>query len=187
MASTHRKRFVSGDAVPSPAGLGIKLWSCPHCRRSGTLIGHGFLSGYEEQGQAIAQRGRRIFCSDRYRRQGCGRTFSVLASTALAGFVVRTLTVFRFVEHVLAGLTRNAAWQAAALGAFSLSSGYRLWRRLQHAQSALRSRLCRQCAPPACPHSEPLAALLAHLRAVLPSAACLFTAFQADFQRGLFG
>jgi hypothetical protein len=187
MASTDRKRFVSGDAVPGPAGLGIKLWSCPHCGRTGTLIGHGFLRGYEEQGQGIAQRGRRIFCSDRYRRQGCGRTFSVLAATALAGFVVRTVTLFRFVEKVLAGLTRKTAWQAATRGALSLSSGYRLWRRMQNEQSALRSRLCRQCAPPVCPSPEPLAALLAHLRVLLPAATCLFTAFQTCFQRGLFG
>jgi len=178
---------VSGETVPSPARLAIKLWACPHCGRTGTLIGHGFLRGYAEWGSTQVVRGRRLFCSDRHRRPGCGRTFSVLMATVLAGFVVRTLMLFRFVEQVLSGLTRKAAWQAVARGALSLSSGYRLWRRLKDEQGALRSRLCRECAPPACDHAEPLAALLGHLRAVVPAAGCLFAGFQVHFQRDLLG
>lgn len=131
-------------------------------------------------------RGRRFFCSSRFRRAGCGRTFSVLLMTVIAGFSVRAHTLFRFVEAALGGLSRSAAWQVVAAGALSLSSGYRLWRRVREAQSALRARLCRQRAPPACLHPEPLAALLAHFRSAFPDAVCPFSSLQAYSQQGLF-
>lgn len=168
--------------------LGVGLWPCPHCARCGTLIGHGFLRGYSERGQEREVRGRRLFCSNRQRRPGCGRTFSVKLATVIAGFIVRTLTLFRFASAVLGGLTRRAAWLGAAGGALSLSSGYRLWSRLTAAQSALRARLSREVPAPACTAREPLAQLLAHLAVVVGSAGSddHFTAFQLHAQRGLF-
>lgn len=179
-------KFVGDERELDLAELGIKLWACPHCGRSGTLIGHGYLRGYAERGQELVVRGRRIFCSNRQRRPGCGRTLSVLVATAISGFVVRALTLFRFAQEVVLGLSLGAAWRAAAAGAFSVWSGYRLWRRLGAAQSALRSRLCREHGPPACAHSEPLAALLAHFRVVFPNAVSPFSEFQARLQHGLF-
>jgi hypothetical protein len=82
--------------------LGLKLAPCPHCRQTGALIGHGFLRGYAEQGSEVVvrSRGRRVFCSNREQRPGCGGTFSVLLSTVLSGFVVRTLTLLCFATAV---------------------------------------------------------------------------------------
>lgn len=179
-----------GRDEPALAGvlLGIKLLACPHCRRIGALIGHGFLRGYAERGSEQVVRGRRFFCSNRSLRFGCGRTFSVALTTILAGFVVRTLTLLCFARAVLGGLTRRAAWVGEAGCAFSLSSGYRLWRRLSAAQSALRARLSREAPAPACAAREPLVQLLAHFGAVLGAGhdADLFAAFQGHAQRPLF-
>lgn len=166
--------------------FGIKLVTCPHCRRCGALIGHGFLRDYAECGSEQVVRGRRFFCSNRSHRWGCGRTFSVALTTVLAGFVVRTLTLLSFAQAVLAGLTRRAAWLRERRGTLSLSSGYRLWRRLQAAQSALRARLSRETPASACAAREPLAQLFAHFGAVLGGDADLLAAFQAHTQRGLF-
>jgi hypothetical protein len=183
-------RFVASERQLDLRALGIELWACPHCNKSGTLIGHGYLRGYAERGQERMVRGRRLFCSDRHRRPGCGRTFSVKLSTVIAGFVVRTLTLFRFASAVLGGLTRRAAWLCAAGGALSLSSGYRLWRRLSAAQSALRARLCREAPAPASSAREPLAQLFAHLAVVGAGVAGtdsdLFATFQLSLERGLF-
>jgi hypothetical protein len=115
----------------------------------------------------------------------------VKLSTVLAGFVVRTLTLFRFASSVLDGLTRRAAWLAAAGGTFSLSSGYRLWRRLCVAQSALRARLCREAPAPASSAREPLAQLLLHLALVVGAGVAgaeldLFAAFQLCLEWGFF-
>ena len=107
--------------------------------------------------------------------------------TVLTGFVVRTLTLCRFAQAVLGGLTRRAAWLREVGGAFSLSSGYRLWWRLQGAQSALRSQLSREAPAPLCTAREPLAQLLAHFDAVF---GCdepdLFATFQTGAQCALF-
>ncbi|MEP7051061.1 MAG: hypothetical protein ABJB12_11945 [Pseudomonadota bacterium] len=107
--------------------------------------------------------------------------------TMLGGFVIRTLTLFCFARAVVGGLTRRAAWLREANGAFSLSSGYRLWRRLQGAQTGLRSWLSREALAPLCAAREPLAQLLAHFGAVLgDDEPDLFATFQAQAQRALF-
>jgi hypothetical protein len=180
-------RFVASERELGLRELGVELWTCPHCKRSGTLIGHGYLRGYAER----VVRGRRLFCSNRGRRPGCGRTLSVKLATVVSGFAVRTVTLFRYASAVVAGQTRRAAWLSTAAGAMSLSSGYRLWRRLSAAQSALRARLCREAPAPASRAREPLAALVAHTSSVVGAVATaagldLFAAFQSRFGQGFF-
>ncbi len=152
------------------------------------MIGHGFLRGYGERGSEVVVRGRRVFCSNRGQRPGCGQTFSVLLSTMLSGFTVRALTLFCFAKAVLVGLTRRAAWLREARGALPLSSGYRLWRRLHEAQATLRGRLCRVAPPPDSAARAPLAQLLQHLVLVVgASEADPFSALQNKLQQGLLG
>ena len=164
----------------------LKLWACPHCGRSETLIGHGFVRGYSESCSDSEVRGRRIFCSNRALRSGCGRTFSTSLMTTLRGFVVRTLTLFAYSQAALGGLSRRASWLNGAGSAFSLSSGYRLWRRRDAAQSGLRARLSREQPAPTCAAHEPLAQLIAHFRVVFSEAdADCFAALQVRTQSGL--
>jgi hypothetical protein len=166
--------------------LDLKIAQCPHCRQTGALIGHGLLRGYAERSSERVVRGRRIFCSNRGLRPGCGRTFSVLLTRVLSGFLVRTLTLFCFATAVLGGLTRRAAWLREAQGALSLSSGYRLWRRLCAAQSTVRARLCRHAPPPDSQSREPLAQLLLHVSLVVgDGVADPFAALQNVVQLGL--
>jgi hypothetical protein len=184
-------RFVSDEPALDAVLIGIKLVACPYCRQTGALIGHGFLRGYAERSSEVVVRGRRVFCSNRARRRGCGRTFSVKLAAVLCGFLVRTLTLWRFASAVVGGLTRRAAWLLAAGSALSLSSGYRLWRRLRAAQSALRARLWREQPAPSSAAHEPLAQLFAHLGVVVAAgvatvASDLFAAYQQNLQRGLF-
>ena len=164
----------------------LKFVSCPHCGQVGFLICHGFLCGYAETGQEIAVRGRRIFCSNRYRRRGCGRTFSVLLADVLRGFVVRAGTLWRFVLGVIGGLSRKASWERVQTD-FSLESGYRLWRRIQGAQSRIRELLCRERPPPQSFSDEPLFQLVTHLQCVFASDQCPFAGFQTRFQTAVLG
>ena len=166
---------------------GAKLVACPHCRRTGMLVGHGLLMGYAERTSDREVRGRRLLCSGRFRRSGCGGTFSVLLATVIAGFTVRTPTLSRFLESVVGGLCRKVAWeQGSALG-LSLRSGYRLWARLGAAQPHLRTSLYAVGPPPASTDARPIAQLLAHLRHALDAPECLFAGFQLAFGRDLFG
>jgi hypothetical protein len=180
--------FVSDETELDARRLRLKLVSCPHCRKVGMLIGHGLRRGYSERSSVMVVRGRRVFCSNRARRTGCGRTFSVKLATVLCGFLVRTLTLWHFASAVVGGLTRRAAWLRE--GALSLSSGYRLWRRLCTAQSALRVRLCSELPAPPCAAPEPFAQLLAHLAVVIGAGAETdvsdpFSGFQLRTQRRL--
>lgn len=102
--------------------------------------------------------------------------------------MVRTLTLFSFATAVLRGLTRRAAWLREARGALSLSSGYRLWRRLREAQATLRGRLCRVASPPDSAAREPLAQLLQHVVLVVGTGETdPFSALQNQLQQGLLG
>jgi hypothetical protein len=192
-------RFVSTERELSAVLDGCKLVACPHCRRTGFLIGHGLLRGYAERSSDVVVRGRRVFCSNRGRRAGCGRTFCIALTSVLPGFLVRTLTLWRFIIVVLRGCTRRAGWLVVAGGALSLSSGYRLWQRFVAVQTTLRVRLCREVSAPASTARDPLAQLLAHLDLVVAAETATqcawsqgadrqdpFSAFQQRFQRGLF-
>lgn len=111
----------------------------------------------------------------------------MLLSTVLSGFVVRTLTLFRFAGAVLHGFTRRAAWLSTLSPVLSRSSAYRLWQRLYEAQSALRARLCGETPPPACNAREPLAQLFAHLAAIVGTSEIdPLEAYQRHLQRGVF-
>jgi hypothetical protein len=180
------KKFVEDRKQLDDYRLSAKQLECPHCRRVGNLIGHGFLKGYAERTQEREVRGRRFFCSNRFRRRGCGRTFSVLLASVMKRFVVRARLLSRFAEAVLQGRTRRAAWAQAASGALSLSTGYRLWRRLTLAQSRLRTLAAQLAAPPASSAAEPFGQLLSHLRCAVGEADCVFEGFQSAFQAELF-
>ncbi|MDI1247465.1 MAG: hypothetical protein PSV13_01155 [Lacunisphaera sp.] len=139
---------MADEAALDHLGREAKQWTCPHCRRAGTLNAHGALRGGAEHGPGKdARRGRRFFCSDRGRRPGCGRTFSVFLAQVFAGASVRTAAWWRFCRGRLAGLGVLAAWEAARSG-FSLESAYRWWRGWRRAEPALRSRWWRGREPP---------------------------------------
>ena len=108
-------RFVRGRDELDGLLRRAKLIACRHCGRTGTLIGHGELRGYDTRSTERIVRGRRLFCSNRYRRPGCGRTFSVLLPERLRGFVVPTTILACYVASVIDGLSRKAAWLVGAL------------------------------------------------------------------------
>jgi len=177
-------RFVESEEQIGAFRLGLKLCRCPHCGHVGSLVQHGFLRGYTDSGSERVVRGRRYFCSNRYRGLGCGRTFSILFCVWLRGFMVSAITLFCFITAVLGGKTRYSAGREC-LADFCLRSAYRLWHRFERAQSQLRARLSRLVPPPASPSREPLVQLLAHFQAIFQGAECPFAAFQEATQRDL--
>ncbi len=183
--SRHLLRsFVRDHAGLDAALAGAKFTVCPHCKRTGMVVGHGLLMGYAEHGNDRVVRGRRLLCSRRFRRSGCGRTFSVLLATVLSGFVVRTGTLGRFLRNVIAGACPKTAWERTMPG-LSLRSGYRLWARLQEAQAHFRSMLCNLGPPPALADPRPIAHVLAHLQQQFGDADCALTELQLATQRDL--
>lgn len=184
MRTPKGKKYVSTEPQLHQYARGLKLVPCPSCGKVGFVNGHGFLRGYSEAGQGRVVRGRRFFCSNRHRRGGCGRTFSVLLSQYIKGFMVGAQTLWSYLSVVLGGVDRKPAWESIS-GSFSTESGYRLWRKLRDAQPPIRTLLYRVRPPPESSSPEPLAQLFAHLRSVFPSEECPLSSFQDRFQTSL--
>ena len=74
----EQRWFYRSDEEWTAIAERLKQTPCPHCKVVGTLIRHGCLYGFDESSpQRKTVRARRIFCSNRNARPGCGRTFSV--------------------------------------------------------------------------------------------------------------
>jgi len=156
----------------------LKQTPCPHCKIVGTLIRHGFLSGYDEcNAQRKALRARRVFCSNRNARRGCGRTFSVWIADKIRRLSLTTRALWRFLQRAATG-PLVAAIRAAG-GHLSDRTWQRLRKRFDLAQSKLRTALSGRCPPPELPAEDrPATHVLAHLQAAFPNDSCPIAAFQ---------
>lgn len=158
----------------------LKQTPCPHCQVVGALIRHGFLRGYDDSSpQRKTVRARRIFCSNRQARPGCGRTFSVWAADKIRRLGLTTTGLWRFLQRAVAN-----GILAAIRGChchLSDRTWLRIWQRFQRGQSHIRTALFGRCPPPelpAQPALRPAAQVLAHLQAAFPDAPCPIAAFQ---------
>ena len=167
-----------GDALSEQ----LKLIPCPHCKSVGNLIRHGFLYGFDDTSQRRTVRARRVFCSNRQARHGCGRTFSLWLADKIRRRSLTTHTLWRFLQHAAAdGLA--AALRAAAQRCDR--TWLRIWQRFHLAQSKIRTALASLCPPPrlpSVPRQRPAAHVLAHLQAAFPDAPCPIAAFQLSLQ-----
>lgn len=164
--------------------LRLKQYPCPHCRVTGTLILHGYLRGYDlKKIDTQIIRGRRIFCSNRNRRRGCGRTWSVMLATMLKGFIVQTSHLWGFLKNIVKGMNVFQAFNTLDIR-LSPTSTYRLYKRLYENQPHIRSRLARRLAPPRdVRHANPLAKTILHMGSAFKRTSDPPAAFQYVFQR----
>jgi hypothetical protein len=160
----------------------LKLMPCPHCQLVGTLVRHGFLYGYDQTNpQRKTPRARRIFCSNRNARLGCGRTFSVWIADKIRRLSLTTGALWRFLQHTVASGIAEAI--RAANCHLSDRTWQRIWKRFNQAQSTIRTALFGRCPPPPLPAKpSPAAQVLAHLHAAFPDAHCPIAAFQQTMQ-----
>jgi hypothetical protein len=158
----------------------LKQTPCPHCQGVGALIQHGFLYGFDESSPRKTVRARRVFCSNRQARPGCGRTFSVWLVDKIRRLSLSAGALGRFLRRAAAG-PRAAAIRTAACH-LSDRTWQRLWQRFDRGQSRLRTALLGLCPPPELPPRSPpqtpAAHVLAHLQAAFPNADCPIAAFQ---------
>lgn len=131
-------------------------------------------------------RGQRVFCSNRGRRGGCGRTFAIF----LAGVLPRHSVPSGLLARLLDGLMDGASVQEAVQrlrAPFALETFYRLRRLLCRHLDRVRVTLCSRQAPPTCGQTDPLLQTLLHLRCVFGAAPDAVAAFQLHFQRPFLG
>jgi hypothetical protein len=177
----EQRWFCRSDEEWTAGAERLKLTPCPHCKVVGNLIRHGFLRGFDDSSpRRKTVRARRVLCSNRNARRGCGRTFSVWCADKIRRLSLTTGTLWRFLERAVAcGIL--AAIRAAACH-LSDRTWQRVWKRFDQGQSKIRTALSGRCPPPELPaagtHRPAAAQVLAHLRAAFPGADCPITAFQ---------
>ena len=157
----------------------LKQTPCPHCKVVGTLIRHGYLRGYDDSSpQRKTVRARRIFCSNRNARRGCGRTLSVWCADKIRRLSLTTATLWRFLHRAAAAGSIRAAIRAVDCH-LSDRTWQRIWKRFDLGQCKIRTALAARCPPPELPAAQrPAAQVLAHLHAAFPDAPCPIAAFQ---------
>ena len=172
--------YVTGAAEYDELKHRLKHTPCPHCRAVGGLICHGYLRGYGDSIVGTIQRGWRVFCSNRGRKAGCGRTYSILLAHHLYRRLVNAQQLAVFLAGILGGASIKNAWESVA-SSFCVETGYKLWTAFVRNQSAIRSRL-HAVVKPTVAAFTPLHQTIEHLKASFPQVACPVAAFQTVFQ-----
>lgn len=162
----------------------LKTRACPHCRRAGHLNRHSLLRGNDpgDPGASLL-RGQRVFCSNRGRRGGCGRTAPLFLAAILPGHTVSAGCL----DTLLEAMRRTQSLRAAAHSLrlpFPLETLYALLRRMRLRLSRIRTGLFGAGPPPAaCAHADPLLHAFEHLRALFAAHPCPGAAFALAHQR----
>lgn len=173
--------FVRDDQEWATTVERLKQMPCPHCQTVGTLNRHGSLHGFDDDNpRRKTLRARRIFCSNRGRRAGCGRTFCIWIAGKIRRSSLTTATLWAFLQHAVAGSV--AAAMRSAAGQRSGRSWQRIWQRFDRAQSRIRTALVCRGPPPELPPGSvrrpDIAQVLAHLQSVFPHADGPLAAYQ---------
>jgi len=175
-------RFCGPVEDVTAIAMKLKLEPCPYCHLIGCLILHDWLKGYTEASAMRQRKGKRVFCSDRNRRRGCGRTFVVLLSGYIRRIRAGVRTIWNYLSNVAEGMDKRNAFRLASLH-FSDSTIYRIWVRFKRRQSYLRSLLFRKAPSPTQSSSaDPCVETIRHLQAAFPDVPNAVKAFQTHFQ-----
>src|SRR5271155_5003818 len=111
----------------------LKQTRCPHCKVVGTLNRHGCLYGFDESSPPRKTlRARRIFCSNRQARPGCGRTFSIWLADKIKRLGLTARALWQFLQAAVAGSVLAASRDLHC--PLSDRTMQRIWKRFDRAQ-----------------------------------------------------
>ena len=159
-----QSRIFSSDQDLKEFYAKLRITPCPHCKKVGSLIKHGFLRGYDQDHQLNKTvRAARVFCSNRKRAQGCGRTFSVWMADKIKRLFLNADSLWKFLSQAVANNNKLDAFRKLNSG-LSDSAPYRIWKRFLQAQAAIRTALTGLCKPPQVASENPAQLTLAHLQ-----------------------
>lgn len=165
----------------------LKHDSCPHCMKRGCLILHGYLYGYTEDNNAeVVRRGHRIFCSNRGKGKGCGRTFSILMVCFIRNHILTAISVWEFLKNIKEEISL-AEGLRRSVSTISDTGIYRIIRRFKENQVRIRTLLMEVKAPPFLKHTkDSIIQTIAHLKSSFSDSRCPVTEFQHHFQVSFF-
>lgn len=160
---------------------------CQHCHQTRAWVSHGFV--YKQRSMTVREAvGKRLFCSNRRGRNGCGRTVQVYVDSQIPGRQYGTASVFLFISALLAGLSICSAYQRVA-GFGAVRHGWRWLSTLMNRLSEFRCSLPSRDDAFGCfaHRSRRLALLLPTLQGILGvGKVCGCTAYQSRQQHPFF-
>ena len=163
---------------------------CAHCKQTQQLVSHGFIRKKRVGAEPEAV-GKRVFCSNRNNRTGCGRTMQLYVESTVRYLHFSGSCVVAFVLSLIAGLTVEHAYDLAT-GTATPRNAYRWMNRLRAQLSAYRSLSHRAplqdaTAIGAANHSARLVSLTSTFKALLQRfGQPLCAAYQSHLQRSFF-
>lgn len=132
--------FIDSSKL-SEHSIHIKIMQCSHCGKVGMLIFHGYIYRLSDYKSPIVK-GRRIFCSNRNRRSGCGRTLTVYFCEYIKQRFISAELFWYFLQSILSGLSIEKAYEEVDPSCpLSLTTFYRLWQHFKSATSTIRTFL----------------------------------------------
>lgn len=160
----------------------LTLTACPHCKSVGNLIRHGYLRGYDEKNSRRKTiRAQRIYCSNRNRTTGCGKTFSVWWADKVPRLLLTATALWTFLKQAVTTGNKLQAFRDLHCG-LNDSAPYRIWKRFSEAQSSIRTKLGQVCKPPRIVSEQPAELTLAHLETAFADHPNPIIAFQIKLQ-----
>jgi hypothetical protein len=131
-------------------------------------------------------RGRRFFCSNRNKRSGCGKTFSLLKSNIIKNFIITANSIWKYLKNLAVNMSKKEAFNRTEV-IHSDSAVYRLFSKFKLKQSNIRSLLSRISKPPGLNNTtDPIIQTIMHLKKTFNGYDCPVTAFQYRFQTSFF-
>lgn len=109
---------------------------CPHCKQTHHLVSHGYIRK-KQIGAAPQAVGKRVFCSNRHQRSGCGRTMQLYLDATVRYLHHAGCAVVAFALSLIAGMTIQHAYQQAT-GTTTPRHAYRWLQRLRAQLTAYR-------------------------------------------------
>ena len=110
---------------------------CAHCKQMHQLVSHGFIRKKRVGAEPEAV-GKRVFCSNRNSRTGCGRTMQLYLESTVRYLQYAGCCVVAFVLSLMAGMTIRHAYHHAT-GTATPRHAYRWLKRLCAQSSDYRS------------------------------------------------
>lgn len=141
---------------------------CKNCKKSGQFVSHGFTYKKDHNGKKLIT-GKRIFCSNRNSRSGCGSTFMIYLKDTIPTCSYMTTHVLIFLNKLIAGCSIRKAYNIAT-NTEDARNAYRWLHKLYRMLSDYRVFLNKRTEM----LSSPFRQRVIRLQHLLPTIQCLF-------------
>lgn len=85
---------------------------CTHCMKNGQFVSHGII--YKQRSSSLSEKvGKRLFCSNRYGRSGCGRTFQLYIASEIPTCRYGATHLFVFITALMTNVKIDESYHQA--------------------------------------------------------------------------